>query len=114
MLYIYNAFFIIIINDISYSIRRKSEPRQISLTRNEKHTDPYGDQIVDLILAGARKQIKDGGYDPADLPDEVDKFSKIILGIKFHGSAKVPTINNMISPSLYKSELGSLYHHLDK
>ena len=44
---------------------------------------------MDLILAGARKSIKDEGLDPADLPDAIAKFSKKILGIKVWGEAKV-------------------------
>ena len=43
---------------------------------------PNSDAFTDLILAGARKLIKDQGLDPADLPDAVAKFSKKILGIK--------------------------------
>ena len=50
---------------------------------------PYSDVFVDLILAGARKSIKDEGLDPADLPDAIAKFSKKILGIKVWGEAKV-------------------------
>ena len=50
---------------------------------------PNSDAFVDLILAGARKLIKDKGLDPADLPDAIAKFSKKILGIKVWGEAKV-------------------------
>ena len=52
-------------------------------------TSPSSDAFVDLILAGARKSIKDEGLDPADLPDAIAKFSKKILGINVWGEAKV-------------------------
>ena len=60
--------------------------------RSLNHTSlnsPYSDAFVDLILAGARKSIKDKGLDPADLPDAIAKFSKKILGINVWGEAKV-------------------------
>lgn len=50
---------------------------------------PNSDTFVDLILTGARKLIKDQGLDPAKLPDAIAKFSKVILGIKIWGDAKV-------------------------
>ena len=56
---------------------------------NSSLTSPNSDAFTDLILAGARKLIKDQGLDPADLPDAIAKFSKKILGIKVWGEAKV-------------------------
>jgi len=56
---------------------------------NSSLTSPNSDAFTDLILAGARKLIKEQGLDPADLPDAVAKFSKKILGIKVWGEAKV-------------------------
>ena len=56
---------------------------------NSSLSSPNSDAFTDLILAGARKLIKDQGLDPADLPDAVAKFSKKILGIKVWGEAKV-------------------------
>ena len=56
---------------------------------NVSLTSPNSDAFVDLILAGARKLIKDQGLDPADLPNAIAKFSKKILGIKVWGEAKV-------------------------
>ena len=56
---------------------------------NSSLNSPNSDAFTDLILAGARKLIKDQGLDPADLPDAIAKFSKKILGIKVWGEAKV-------------------------
>ena len=56
---------------------------------NSSLNSPNSDAFTDLILAGARKLIKEQGLDPADLPDAVAKFSKKILGIKVWGEAKV-------------------------
>jgi|ERR1719391_42026 len=57
----------------------------------EKGLVPKGwpDEYIDTILDYLQDVIKDQGLDPADLPEEKVSFSETILGITFHGSAKV-------------------------
>ena len=92
-----NGEHLITINGETYDISPTENHIQIDsipnyALRSLNHTSlnsPYSDAFVDLILAGARKLIKDKGLDPADLPDAIAKFSKKILGINVWGEAKV-------------------------
>ena len=92
-----NGEHFITINGETYDITPTENHVQIDSIPNYtlgsfNHTSlksPNSDVFVDLILAGARKSIKDEGLDPADLPDAIAKFSKKILGIKVWGEAKV-------------------------
>merc|ERR1712059_221493 len=51
--------------------------------------DPFSDDYIDQVLANLRDIIIEQNLDPADLPDEETGFSDTILGITFHGSAKL-------------------------
>ena len=84
------------INSETYNIQTSerptafyAKPHNESSAALESHAS---DMFVDLILAGAKKLIKDRGLDPADLPDAIAKFSKVIIGIKIWGDAKVRKI----------------------
>ncbi|XP_023349348.1 uncharacterized protein LOC111718083 [Eurytemora carolleeae] len=49
----------------------------------------WTDEYIDLILTFVQAVIKDQGLDPADLPELKVSFSDTVLGITWHGSAKV-------------------------
>merc|ERR1719369_222323 len=51
--------------------------------------DPASDDYIDKVLEKLRQVIAENGLDPAGLPDGEVGFSQTILGITFHGSAKV-------------------------
>ena len=71
---------------------RISDPNYVK-SGNSSLKSPNSDTFVDLILAGARNLIKDQGLDPAELPDAIATFSKVILGIRIWGEAKVKNTN---------------------
>merc|ERR1712179_849588 len=54
-----------------------------------KEPKGWTDEYIDNILAIAQEIIRSEGLDPAPLPEEEVSFSDTILGITFHGSAKV-------------------------
>ncbi len=56
--------------------------KNLKITKNEIYFSPK-------VLERARQMIQEQGMDPADLPDGIAEFSETILGITFHGSAKV-------------------------
>ena len=90
---------VLVINGEVYNFETDNESLFLSNSRisdqnyvkpgNSSFSSPNSDTFVDLILAGARNLIKDQGLDPAELPDAIAKFSKVILGIKIWGDAKV-------------------------
>ena len=90
---------VLVINGEVYNFETDNESLFLSNSRisdqnyvksgNSSLKSPNSDTFVDLILAGARNLIKDQGLDPAELPDAIAKFSKVILGIKIWGDAKV-------------------------
>ena len=49
--------------------------------------------------------IADQGMDPADLPDGIAEFSESILGITFHGSARVIIIKSRLIHKLCNIKL---------
>ena len=51
--------------------------------------DPESDAYIDQILENLRQMIMEQGLDPMALPDLETGFSDTILGITWHGSAKV-------------------------
>ena len=51
--------------------------------------DPASDEYIDKVLESLRELITQEGLDPAKLPDGEASFSETILGITFHGSARV-------------------------
>ena len=61
--------------------------------------DPQSDAYIDQILENLRQMIQDQGLDPMDLPDLETGFSDTILGITWHGSAKVITARSPLSLS---------------
>jgi len=52
-------------------------------------TRGWTDEYIDMILGYLQGIITDQGLDPADLPEEEVSFSDTVLGITWHGSAKV-------------------------
>jgi len=54
-----------------------------------KVRDPSSDDYIDKILSNLRDVIINNGLDPATLPDQTAEFSKHVLGIEVHGSAKL-------------------------
>ena len=90
---------VLVINGEVYNFGTDNESQFVSNSRisdpnyvqsgNSSLKSPNSDTFVDLILAGARNLIKDQGLDPAELPDAIAKFSKVILGIRIWGEAKV-------------------------
>jgi len=52
-------------------------------------TRGWTDEYIDGILVFVQELIRTQGLDPADLPEEEVSFSDSVLGITFHGSAKV-------------------------
>ena len=54
-----------------------------------KVEDAASDAYIDKVLENLKTVIVEGGLDPASLPDGEVSFSQTILGITFHGSAKV-------------------------
>ena len=68
--------------------------------------DPQSDAYIDQILENLRQMIQDQGLDPMDLPDLETGFSDTILGITWHGSAKVITARSPLPLSL--SDLSQL------
>jgi len=52
-------------------------------------TKGWTDDFIDMILEALHQVIQDQGLDPVDLPTEEVSFSETILGITWHGSAKV-------------------------
>merc|ERR1719285_823062 len=55
----------------------------------EGEGDPSSDKYIDEILANLREIIIQEEMDPSSLPDEEAHFSKHIMGITVHGSAKL-------------------------
>merc|ERR1712045_1004662 len=51
--------------------------------------DPQSDAYIDQILENLRQMIMEQGLDPMALPDLETGFSDTILGITWHGSAKL-------------------------
>ena len=51
--------------------------------------DDASDEYIDQVLEAVRQLVIDEGLDPASLPEEEVSFSETILGITFHGSAKL-------------------------
>ena len=60
--------------------------------------DPQSDAYIDQILENLRQMILDEGLDPMTLPDLESGFSDTILGITWHGSAKVIPARSPLSP----------------
>merc|ERR1712133_246982 len=54
-----------------------------------KVRDPSSDDYIDKILSNLRDVIINNGLDPSTLPDQTAEFSKHVLGIEVHGSAKL-------------------------
>jgi len=52
-------------------------------------TRGWTDEYIDMILGYLQGVITEQGLDPADLPEEEVSFSDTVLGITWHGSAKV-------------------------
>merc|ERR1712176_165443 len=66
----------------------------LSLTKTDgvqvpKLGDPFSDNYIDEVLANLRDMVITNNLDPADLPDAETGFSDTVLGITWHGSAKV-------------------------
>ena len=52
-------------------------------------SDPFSDEYIDKILANLHTVIMENNMDPMELPDIETGFSDTILGITWHGSAKL-------------------------
>merc|ERR1711935_309164 len=54
-----------------------------------KSGDPFSDNYIDQVLANLRDMVIENSLDPAELPDAETGFSDSVLGVTFHGSAKL-------------------------
>merc|ERR1712126_317545 len=68
--------------------------RSLSLTLTKKNEiqksgDPFSDNYIDEVLANLRDMVITNNLDPAELPDAETGFSDTVLGITWHGSAKL-------------------------